>query len=255
MTEDSRRDLMTRRQTLGAVGAAGAGLLVARTAGLPGLVGADAAGAADTPSCVLTPEEEEGPYYADLEKVRSNIIAGRPGVPLILRIHVLDSDSCKPIKNAAVDIWHCDALGVYSDESKQGTVGQTWLRGVQLTDKNGLAHFTTIYPGHYPGRNTHIHVKVHIGGSRSGSRYSGGHVSHTGQLFFSDTISKRVYKLSPYSKDHAAFQPRATDQVYAGEHGSSSVLKLRSRGSSLRRSGLTATIALGVDPSSTPSAV
>ena len=96
-------------------------------------------------------------------------------------------------------------------------------------------------------------MKVHIGGSRSGSKYSGGHVSHTGQLFFSDTISNRVYKLRPYSKDRTAFQTRATDHVYTDQHGSSSVLKLKSRGSSLRRSGLIGTIALGVAPGSTPS--
>ena len=118
-------------------GAGRRGLLVARATGLAALGGATTAGAATTPSCILSPEEEEGPYYVDLEKVRSNIVAGRPGVPLFLGVYVLDSDSCEPIKNAAVDIWHCDALGIYSDEAVENTVGQTWLRGVQLTDKNG----------------------------------------------------------------------------------------------------------------------
>jgi protocatechuate 3,4-dioxygenase beta subunit len=224
---------ITRRQTLAGLGAAGAGLVAARLAGVPGLDGAAATRAA---ACILTPEQEEGPYYVDLNKVRRDITEGRPGVPLRLRIYVVDSDTCKPLKNAAVDIWHCDALGVYSDESNQSTSGQTWLRGVQLTDSNGLGTFKTIYPGHYQGRTTHIHVKVHTGGS----------VVHTGQFFFTDRLSREVYRLSPYKKDTVGYQTRATDQVYTGQHGSSSVLKLKRRGSSLRRSGLIGTITLGV---------
>jgi protocatechuate 3,4-dioxygenase beta subunit len=224
---------ITRRQTLAGLGAAGAGLVAARLAGIPGLDGAATTRAA---ACILTPEQEEGPYYVDLNKVRRDITEGRPGVPLRLRTYVVDSDTCKPLKNAAVDIWHCDALGVYSDESNQSTSGQTWLRGVQLTDSNGLATFKTIYPGHYQGRTTHIHVKVHTGGS----------VVHTGQFFFTDRLSREVYRLSPYKKDTASYQTRATDQVYTGQHGSSSVLKLKRRGSSLRRSGLIGTITLGV---------
>ena len=116
----------------------------------------------------LTPEQEEGPYYVALEKIRKNITLGRPGVPLRLRITVVDSKTGKPIPNAACDIWHCDATGVYSDESVESTVGQTWLRGVQLTDVHGVAEFETIYPGHYVGRATHIHVKVHVGGAKAG---------------------------------------------------------------------------------------
>jgi hypothetical protein len=224
---------ITRRQTLAGLGAAGAGLVAARLAGIPGLDGPATTRAA---ACILTPEQEEGPYYVDLNKVRRDITEGRPGVPLRLRIYVVDSDTCKPLKNAAVDIWHCDALGVYSDESNQSTSGQTWLRGVQLTDSNGLGTFKTIYPGHYQGRTTHIHVKVHTGGS----------VVHTGQFFFTDRLSREVYRLSPYKKDTVGYQTRATDHVYTGQHGSSSVLKLKRRGSSLRRGGLIGTITLGV---------
>jgi protocatechuate 3,4-dioxygenase beta subunit len=224
---------ITRRQTFAGLGAAGAGLIAARLAGIPDLGGAATTKAA---TCLLTPEQEEGPYYVDLNKVRTDITEGRPGVPLRLRIYVVDADTCKPIRRAAVDIWHCDALGVYSDESNQSTSGETWMRGVQLTDSSGLARFRTIYPGHYVGRTTHIHVKVHTGGK----------VVHTGQFFFTDRLSKEVYRLSPYKRDTQSYQARATDQVYSGQHGSSSVLKLKRRGSSLRRSGLTGAITLGV---------
>jgi len=235
VTENGHGHRFTRRQTIGFAGAAAAGALVGgRAIWRSGTSIAD--GQARTPACVLTPEQTEGPFYVDLGQIRSRIVAGRPGVPLKLRIHVVDAETCKPIKNAAVDIWHCDALGVYSDESNQSTSGETWMRGVQLTDSNGLARFRTIYPGHYVGRTTHIHAKVHTGGK----------VVHTGQFFFTDRLSKEVYRLSPYKKDTQSYQARATDQVYSGEHGSSSVLKLKRRGSSLRRTGLTGTITLGV---------
>jgi protocatechuate 3,4-dioxygenase beta subunit len=82
-------------------------------------------------------------------------------VPLRLRITVTAASTCRPLKGAAVDIWHADGLGENSDESSQGTLGQTWLRGVQLTDTYGLARFTTIYPGFYQARAPPIHVKVH----------------------------------------------------------------------------------------------
>jgi protocatechuate 3,4-dioxygenase beta subunit len=233
---------ITRRQALAGMGAAGAGLIAARFGGIPGLGSGEAAQAA---ACVLTPEQTEGPYYVDLNKVRRNITEGRPGVPLRLRVYILDSATCKPIQNAAVDIWHCDALGVYSDESVESTSGQTWMRGVQLTNSSGLATFTTIYPGHYVGRTTHIHLKAHVKG----------HVAHTGQLFFTDRLSREVYRLSPYKKDTSGYQTRGSDQVYADQHGASAVMKVKRRGSSLRRSGLIGTITLGVDPSATPSPV
>jgi len=65
-------------------------------------------GATTRPDCVLTPEQEEGPFYIDLAQVRQDIVENRPGVPLALALTVVDSDTCEPIRNAAVDIWHCD---------------------------------------------------------------------------------------------------------------------------------------------------
>jgi protocatechuate 3,4-dioxygenase beta subunit len=248
-----RKHTLTRRQTLGAAGLAGAGVLLSAGRRLPLLDGGGATAA--SAACTLTPEEEEGPYYVSLERVRRNIVGGRSGVPLYLTITVVNSNTCAVVKNAAVDIWHCDALGVYSDESAEGTSGQTWLRGVQLTNAHGQAKFRTIYPGHYTGRATHIHVKVHIGGTRSGSKYSGGHVSHTGQLFFSDAASGQVYKLAPYRQDTNARTLHAADRVWTQEHGASSVMALHRRGSSLAKQGLRGAITLGVDPSATPSAV
>lgn len=203
------------------------------------------------PDCVLTPEQEEGPFYIDLARVRRDIVEGRPGVPLALALTVVDSSTCKPIRDAAVDIWHCDALGVYSGEPSEGSAGETYLRGIQLTDGNGLAEFRTIYPGQYPGRTTHIHIKVHIGGRRHDRAYAGGHVSHTGQLFSSDRHDAEVFALTPYDRNTAGLTPRDRDGVYRYQGGSSSVLSIARAGKSLARDGFTARATLGVDPSAT----
>jgi protocatechuate 3,4-dioxygenase beta subunit len=204
------------------------------------------------PDCVLTPGQEEGPFYIDLAQVRQDVVENRAGVPLTLALTVVDSDTCKPIRDAAVDIWHCDALGVYSGEPSEGSEGETYLRGIQLTDGNGLAEFATIYPGQYPGRTTHIHVKVHIGGRQSDGTYSGGHVSHTGQLFTSDRRDAEVFALAPYNRNTAELTSRSTDGVFREQGGSSSVLALARVGNSLARDGFMARATLGVDPSATP---
>jgi protocatechuate 3,4-dioxygenase beta subunit len=167
--DENRR--ITRRASL--LGFAG---LLAGAAGLE-LESASGAGPAGVASgrvtCLLTPELTEGPYYIAGERVRRNITERRPGVPLTLKATVVDASSCKPIRNAAVDIWHADASGVYSGFG-QGASSRTFMRGIQKTDANGLTTFQTVYPGWYQGRTVHIHVKVHIGGN----------VVHTGQIFF-----------------------------------------------------------------------
>jgi protocatechuate 3,4-dioxygenase beta subunit len=205
-------------------------------------------GATSAPDCVLTPEQVEGPFYIDFAQVRRDIVEDRPGVPLALTAAVVDSNTCKPIRNAAVDVWQCDALGVYSGEPSEGSVGKTYLRGIQLTDGNGQVEFATIYPGQYPGRTTHIHVKVHIGGQRGNGTYSGGHVSHTGQLFTDDRDDAEVFALAPYNSNTAELTPRNEDAIFLNEHGSSSELNLTPAGSNLARDGLTARVTLGVDP-------
>jgi len=208
-------------------------------------------GATTMPDCVLTPGQEEGPFYIDLAQVRQDIVENRPGVPLALALTVVDSDTCEPIRDAAVDIWHCDALGVYSGEPSEGSEGETYLRGIQLTDGNGLAEFATIYPGQYPGRTTHIHVKVHIGGRQSDGTYSGGHVSHTGQLFTSDRRDAEVFALAPYDRNTAEITSRNTDGVFRDQGGSSSALALARGGNGLAQDGFRARVTLGLDPSAT----
>ena len=178
-------------------------------------------------TCVLTPEQTEGPFYVAGERVRRNITEGRPGTPLTLRLKVVNASNCRAIKNAAVDIWHTDALGVYS--GVQGSSG-TFMRGIQRTDANGLAVFKTVYPGWYTGRTVHIHVKVHIAGN----------LVHTGQLYFPDSVTDRVYANAPYSSRPGRDTRNAADSIYRNG-GSKSVLGLRRDGP-----GYVASLTMGV---------
>jgi protocatechuate 3,4-dioxygenase beta subunit len=219
---------LTRRESLVKLGGlaatvVGAGALGARELSDASEADAAASGPAAVSSglvtCVLTPEMTEGPYYVEGDKVRRNITEGRPGVPLSLRLRVLDVSKCKPIKGAAVDIWHCDAGGVYSETSVQSTEDLTFLRGIQKTDKNGLATFRTIYPGWYMGRAVHIHLKV----------YLGGRTVHTGQLFFPDALTDAVYTRSPYSRRPNRDVRNAADSIFRNG-GKRSMLTLAKSG-------------------------
>ena len=170
--------------------------------------------------CVLTPEQTEGPYYIAGEKYRRDVTEGRSGVPLLLRLRVVDASTCKPIAGAAVDIWHADALGVYSGFGA-GRRSRTFMRGIQKTDANGLARFRTVYPGWYQGRTVHIHVKVHVAGN----------VVHTGQLYFPDSVTDRVFRRRPYSRRPHRTTRNASDFVFANG-GRRSMLSVRKSGSS-----------------------
>lgn len=210
--------------------------------------GPSAGTAATVPDCVLTPEQDEGPFYIDLATVRRDIVEDRPGVPMALALTVVDANTCKPIRDAAVDVWHCDALGRYSGEPSEGSGGTTFLRGIQMTDGNGRAEFATVYPGQYPGRTTHIHLKVHLGGQQRDGSYSGGHVSHVGQLFTDDRDDAEVFALAPYNRNAAEITPRDADFIFSGQGGASAVLTLEPAGTDLARDGFAAKATLGVDP-------
>ena len=168
-------------------------------------------------SCVLTPELTEGPYYIAGEKLRRNITDGHSGTPLILRLAVVDGSTCKPIRGAAVDIWHADAAGNYSGFGA-GSGNRTFMRGIQRTDANGIATFRTVYPGWYQGRTVHIHVKVHVRGN----------VVHTGQLFFADALTDRVYRNTPYSKRPRRTTRNTSDSIFVNG-GRKSLLAVRHR--------------------------
>jgi protocatechuate 3,4-dioxygenase beta subunit len=212
MTENT----FTRRTTLAKFGG-----VVLAAAGGRALLADEAEGgnrAVETGAvqCVLTPELTEGPYYIAGEKLRRDIREGHPGTLLTLRLTVFNASTCKPIKGAAVDIWHADAAGNYSGFGA-GASSRTFLRGIQKTDANGLAVFKTIYPGWYQGRAVHIHVKVHVGGS----------VVHTGQLFFADATTAKAYKVAPYTSRPGPDMLNAADSIFVngGKRGLLAVKK------------------------------
>jgi protocatechuate 3,4-dioxygenase beta subunit len=245
MTSSDHR--LTRRSALRGLGGAGLGLT---GLGLFGPQHFEDEAFSATPSCTLVAEQEEGPYYLDLEKIRKNITEGKSGVRLELHVKVVDSSSCEPLSDVAVDIWHAAASGKYSGFSGEGTSGETFLRGVQLTGDDGIAVFRTIYPGWYRGRATHIHLKAHLGG-KAGTRYTGGHVAHTGQMFFSDALTDRVAKLAPYSSRAVTRVRNKADHIYTQQGGSGSILSLTARDKGSIRSGFVGRITLGVDPGQT----
>ena len=177
---------MSRRASLASLGG-----LVAGAAGLAGLRASEEAGAgpAESPPgsspASSPPSRPRARTTSDDASVRRNMTEGRPGAPLTLRLTVVNASSCKPIKGAAVEIWHCDAGGVYSATGAEAD--ERFLRGIQRTDAKGLALFQTLYPGWYQGRTVHIHTMVHLGGN----------VVHTGQLYFPDSVSDVVYQAEP----------------------------------------------------------
>ncbi|HEV8489461.1 MAG TPA: intradiol ring-cleavage dioxygenase [Candidatus Limnocylindrales bacterium] len=222
---------LSRREILVLFGAAGTATAVAAcgptgtspsasataTATAAGTPGASATAGA-VPSCVVVPELTEGPYYVDTDLERSDI---RPdtttgeaaaGTPLTLAfvVSILDGGTCVPLAEAVVDVWHCDALGVYSGVS--GNSGN-FLRGVQRTDANGAATITTIYPGWYTGRAVHIHFKV-----RTEPDADAGY-ELTSQLFFDDELSRQVYAAEPYSQKGAQDMTNDRDGIYQQSDG------------------------------------
>jgi protocatechuate 3,4-dioxygenase beta subunit len=204
--------LLTRREVVALLALCGAGLL------------GRSAAAAPVPGCVVRPEQTEGPYFVEERLNRSDIRSDpatsevRPGAVLQLAFKVssLRGAACTPLAGAVVDVWHCDALGVYSGVS--GNRG-TFLRGVQRTDANGWAAFDTVYPGWYPGRAVHVHVKVHVGGD----------VVHTGQFFFPAGISDAIARRAPYNRHGRPDTQNATDAIFRNG-GSRSMLALTRRG-------------------------
>ena len=164
-------------------------------------------------TCVLTAALTEGPFFVDEKLNRSDIrtdpVTGAvsAGIPLTLTFNVsrYASNACTPLTGAYLDVWHCDSTGTYSDVSGSS---KRFLRGYQITDANGVAAFTTIYPGWYSGRAVHIHFKLRL--------YAGSTKTYefTSQFFFNDTLTDSVYTQSPYSSRGSRNTRNANDGIY-----------------------------------------
>jgi protocatechuate 3,4-dioxygenase beta subunit len=176
------------------------------------------AGSATAPSCVVVPVLTEGPYFVDEKIERSDIRSDpsdnsvRDGAPLRLAFNVssVGDGACTPLKGATIDVWHCDAAGVYSDVQDPGfsTKGKRFLRGYQTTDAAGTAQFLTIYPGWYQGRTVHIHFKIR--NAKSG----GGTFEFRSQLFFDDGFTDQVFAQSPYKEKGIRTLRNDGDMIY-----------------------------------------
>lgn len=246
--------LLSRREILALLGTTGTATLLAAcvpldrgsgpgnsggaTAELPAL---EEVNATLPTGCVVRPELTEGPLFVEEDLNRSDIRLDpsngqmSEGVQLDLTFHVstIADSACTPLAGVQVDIWHCDADGIYSDTSALGmnSVGQKFLRGYQISDENGMARFTTIYPGWYAGRAVHIHVKM-----RTGDGYD-----FTSQLFFDDTLTDQVFANAPYSSRGERALRNDDDGIY-GQSGGQMMLTVNQV-----ESGYTATFDVALD--------
>ncbi|MEI5524719.1 intradiol ring-cleavage dioxygenase [Streptomyces brasiliscabiei] len=300
-----KRDLTRRRVVVagaGAVAAVGVGGAVVATAsaGTNG-AGTDGAGtdkkggakplastSAGEECYKLTSETTEGPYYIDADKLRQDITEDKEGIPLTLRLKVIDNETCKPVRNAAVDVWHCDALGLYSgyESFSQGGGGGTpptdapsgtptdvptgeppagggggggheeptsdtrYLRGTWKTDKQGFVTFRTVFPGWYQGRCVHIHVKVHVNGEWTDAGYEGGNTCHTGQFFFDEESVLASAEVAPYSTSTTERTTLDEDTIYDGSGTQGGLLKLKYKKNDIAK-GVVGSLTVGVDPDAT----
>ncbi|MEP6917053.1 MAG: intradiol ring-cleavage dioxygenase [Acidobacteriota bacterium] len=242
--------------------------------------------------CQLIAEQEIGPYYIDKEAIRSDISEGKPGVPLELRIALLDAATCEPLANAAIDVWHCDAMGLYSGftasnptdgegpdrgrgpggpppgfDPNRGGPGRsggpmnaptdklTFLRGIQITSAEGIVTFKTVFPGFYMGRTNHIHFKVRMAGRVDGQTYAEGHTSHVGQVFFTEDVNTRLMQHPPYNLHKIHRTTNQEDGIYNDQSGRLSTASLEVATGTELVNGARASIVAALDPAATPAPV
>ena len=212
---DTRR--ISRRDALGTLGALGFATLLGSRTRLVAPARAAGGSVVIDGACTLTPELTIGPYFVDERLQRSDIRGDSTSpfivdaVPLYLTINATSAiaSGCPALGGVQIDVWHCHAGGLYSDEAANGTTGETWLRGYQMTDANGNVTFTTIYPGWYQGRTIHIHVMARYYDSAGNTTYQ-----FTTQLFFDDATSTLVMANYPYNTRGTRDTTNQNDNIY-----------------------------------------
>ncbi|KAF3025532.1 hypothetical protein E8E14_009436 [Neopestalotiopsis sp. 37M] len=178
-------------------------------------------------SCTLTPEGESGPYYVGGEYVRSDLVEDVEGVPVHYEFQILDVDTCEPIVGSYFEIFNCNSTGVYSGTTNAGNgntddvsvLNETWLRGLQPTDDEGVVHFDTIFPGHYTGRATHIHTLLHhqnVTVRENGTVFDTA-FTHIGQTFWDQSVRDQIETLYPYNTNTQTVTANADDKVFLVE--------------------------------------
>ncbi|KAF2002684.1 aromatic compound dioxygenase [Amniculicola lignicola CBS 123094] len=207
-------------------------------------------------SCILTPETTQGPYWVSGELVRENITEGQAGVPLTLDIQIIDVNTCEPVPQAYLEIWHCNSTGVYSGVNANGNgntddtsnIDSTFMRGVQQSDDSGVVTFDTLVPGHYTGRTNHIHVMTHLNSTvLANNTLSGGSITHVGQMFFDQSLVTLVEAVEPYSANTQELTTNAEDSIFSQEsEGVDPVVEYVLLGDDVS-AGIFAWIAFGMD--------
>lgn len=191
-----------RREAISVMGAAGAGIALGCATDSPAAPTTDPV--STNGSCLVTPTETAGPFPNVADLVRSDIREDRPGTPLRLTVRVVDAtNGCSPVAGAEVEVWQCDAHGDYSEYGSQS--GRTWLRGRQTTGADGEVVFTTVYPGWYPGRATHVHVEAR---TPAGAR-------KVSQIAFAESVNAAVYATGVYAARGANPTSNQRDGIFA----------------------------------------
>ncbi len=234
---------MNRREMLKGLGVVGLGSVLPMKKAL----GSEAKSLLAATTCFLTPQETEGPYYFDANLVRQDIRQDlttsviKTGLPLNMLISVINAD-CDPIPNVLVDIWHADKDGIYSGYAGQpggvSTVGQNFLRGIQMTDANGQCSFTSIYPGWYPSRVTHVHFKVRL----TSTTYV------TSQFAFPDAVNTAVYNSPLYVAKGQNSLTNATDSIFQSANPENQVMAVSANATT---GGYDGTFTIGINAPST----
>ncbi|KAF3026530.1 hypothetical protein E8E14_013738 [Neopestalotiopsis sp. 37M] len=179
-------------------------------------------------ACIMMPQVTQGPYYVGGELIRSDITEDQTGTPLYLDLQVIDVNTCEPHPNLWLEIWHCNATGVYSgivadgngDTNDTANINKTWLRGITSSNADGVAEFSTIFPGHYTGRATHIHTFIHQNATLFPNGTLGNNhiqTSHVGQGFFDQSLIAAVEANAPYHTNAQALTTNAEDSILAAE--------------------------------------
>ena len=225
--------ILTRREVIASLGAVGAAIVLPFPSRGSRIV---LPGGEVLPSCVVRPAQTEGPYFVDEKLNRADIRVdpsngkASEGSPfdLTIRVATVSGSACAPLAGAVVDLWQCDAHGIYSDVSdidgQFNNVGQKFLRGHQVTGKDGEVRFKTVYPGWYPGRTVHIHFKIRT--NPSGSRGK----EFTSQLYFDDAFSDQVFATAPYAGKSASRKKNEEDGIFRNEGGRQLILEVARSG-------------------------
>ncbi|KAL5119385.1 hypothetical protein ACEQ8H_002654 [Pleosporales sp. CAS-2024a] len=208
-------------------------------------------------ACTLDPEVGEGPYWVSGELIRSDIVTGEKGAITHVDINVIDTSGCRPITDAYVELWGTNSTGVYTGVQAKGNgdgsasaMTTNALRGIQPTDKNGTATFTTIIPGHYAGRANHLHTIIHHGATLlPNNTIAGGTISHAGQFYIEQNFLAEVEATAPYNTNKQAHTLNVDDVLFPLGHmgGDDPVMKISLIGNTIA-DGLYATIDVGVNP-------